>query len=213
MISILMPIYNGIEFIHESISSIQNQTYPTWELIVAINGHPLNSSVYQIAKQYESDKIKVVQFSEKGKSNTLNEMIKYCQYDYVALLDVDDIWHPYKLAYQMPFIQDYDVVGTQCVYFGDLTNSPSIPFYDISNFNMKYNPMINSSVIIKKELCHWNSDEDGIEDYGLWIRLRKQNKRFYNCPDILVKHRIHRTSAFNSQHQDVEQLKLRYGIK
>jgi hypothetical protein len=78
---------------------------------------------------------------------------------------------------------------------------------------MNFNPMINSSVIIRKELCYWWSDEDGIEDYGLWIRLRKQNKTFYNCPDVLVKHRIHKTSAFNSQNQDIEKLKLRYDIK
>lgn len=213
MISILMPIYNGIEYINESINSILNQTYSKWELIIAINGHPLNSDIYNIAKQYESDKIKVVQFTEKGKSNTLNKMINYCKYEYIALLDVDDIWHEYKLAYQLPFIEEYDVVGTQCVYFGELNNSPTIPFYDISNFHMNYNPMINSSIIIKKELCYWCNDEDGIEDYGLWIRLRKQNKKFYNCPDVLVKHRIHRTSAFNSQNQDIEQLKLRYDIK
>ena len=207
-----MPIYNGIEYIHESVTSILNQTYVKWELIIGINGHPLNSEIYNIAKQYESDKIKVVQFIEKGKSNTLNKMIHYCKYNYIALLDVDDIWHEYKLAYQLPFIEEYDVVGTQCVYFGDLTNSPSIPFYDISKFHMKSNPFINSSVIIKKELCNW-VDDDEIEDYGLWIRLRKENKKFFNCPDTLVKHRIHTTSAFNSQHQNIDQLKLRYDIK
>lgn len=212
MISILIPIYNGIEYIHESVTSIQNQTYTKWELIIAINGHPLNSPEYTIAKKYTSDKIKVVQFTEKGKSNTLNNMLKHCKYDYIALLDVDDVWHPYKLAYQLPFIEEYDVVGTQCVYFGDLTGSPSIPYYDISKFDMKFNPMINSSVIIKKYLCHWYSDEDGIEDYGLWMRLRKQNKTFYNCPDTLVKHRIHRSSAYNSKPQNIEKLKLRYDI-
>ena len=37
-----------------------------------------------------------------------------------------------------------------------------------------------------------------MEDYDLWIRIRKQNKRFYNCPQITVKHRVHNLSAFNS---------------
>ena len=58
-------------------------------------------------------------------------------------------------------------------------------------------PIINSSAIIKKELCYWNNN--GIEDYDLWLRLRKQNKKFYNCSEILVKHRIHKKSAFNSK--------------
>jgi len=36
MISILMPIYNGIEFIKQSVNSIKNQTYKDWELIIGV---------------------------------------------------------------------------------------------------------------------------------------------------------------------------------
>lgn len=206
-----MPIYNGIEFINESVESIKNQTYQEWELIIGINGHPINSDVYYIAKTYENEKIKVVQFTPKGKSNTLNQMLGYSKYNYIALLDVDDIWYPYKLQYQMPFIKEYDIVGTQCVYIGDLTNSPTIPYYDLENFDMKYNPIINSSVIIKKELCYW--EDNIVEDYELWLRLKKQHKKMYNCPDILVQHRIHEKSAYNSTRQNIEELQIRYNVK
>ena len=48
-----------IEFIDESVSTIKYQTYKNWELIIGINGHPENSEVYQKAKEYENDKIKV----------------------------------------------------------------------------------------------------------------------------------------------------------
>jgi glycosyltransferase involved in cell wall biosynthesis len=78
MISILMPIYNGIKFIDESVTSVLEQTYTQWELLIAINGHPENSQVYKIAKKFEekSNKIKVFYFYKiKGKANTLNEMI------------------------------------------------------------------------------------------------------------------------------------------
>jgi glycosyltransferase involved in cell wall biosynthesis len=54
MISILIPIYNGIEFIEESVSSVLNQTYDQWELLIGINGHPENSNIYKIAKEYET---------------------------------------------------------------------------------------------------------------------------------------------------------------
>jgi glycosyltransferase involved in cell wall biosynthesis len=46
MISILMPIYNGIEFISDSIISIINQSFGEWELIIGVNGHPPMSQVY-----------------------------------------------------------------------------------------------------------------------------------------------------------------------
>jgi len=205
MISILMPIYNGIEFIEDSVSSIISQTYENWELIIAINGHPQNSNIFLKAKDYESrveedGKIRVYDFyTIKGKSNTLNEMIKYCNFDYVALLDVDDIWQKDKLKIQSEFLGTYDVIGSRCIYFGDKNGIvPQIPLEDISNFDFKIvNPIINSSVIIRKELCKWN--ENGIEDYDLWLRLRRKNKKFYNCKQILVKHRIHQASAFNSK--------------
>lgn len=205
-----MPIYNGIEFIEESVSSILTQTYDQWELIIGINGHPENSDVYKIAKEYEKrndgkaeqvlGKVRVFDFYKiKGKSNTLNEMIQYCNHDYIALLDVDDIWHPQKLDVQSRMFNHFDVIGSNCVWFGDRPGIvPTIPIGDISNFDFALvNPIINSSCVIRKELCYWN--ENGIEDYDLWLRLRKKNKQFFNCKAILVKHRIHNASAFNAK--------------
>lgn len=208
MISILIPIYNGIEFIDESVGSILNQTYDKWELLIGINGHSENSEVFKKAKEYENyknagDRIRVFDFFNiKGKSNTLNEMIKFCRYDYIALLDVDDIWHPQKLEIQSRlFIYNYYVIGSRCIWFGE-TNGivPNIPIGDISNFDFSIvNPIINSSCIIKKELCYWNPKWDSVEDYDLWLRLRKSGKMFYNCHEILVRHRIHSSSAFNTK--------------
>jgi teichuronic acid biosynthesis glycosyltransferase TuaG len=205
MISILIPIYNGIEFIEESVSSVLRQTYDKWELIIGVNGHPQDSAVYKTAKDYEkrSDKIKVLDlFQIRGKSNALNEMVKHCSHDYIALLDVDDIWHDQKLEIQSTLLNQYDVIGTNCVWFGDRNNVvPNIPVGDISTFDFStVNPMINSSSVIRRELCHWN--ENGIEDYDMWLRLRGQNKRFFNCKQVLVKHRIHAASAFNSKGND-----------
>lgn len=204
MISILIPIYNGVEFINDSVQSVLLQTFNKWELLIGINGHPENSEVFQIAKSYEKkdNRIKVYDFHNiKGKSNTLNEMIKYCKYNHIALLDVDDIWHPNKLEKQSMFINYFDVVGSNCMYFGNINGIiPKIPLHDISSEDFsKFNPIINSSSIIKKELCYWNAKFDGVEDYDLWIRLRILNKKFYNCSEVLVKHRIHKQSAFNSK--------------
>jgi glycosyltransferase involved in cell wall biosynthesis len=222
MISILIPIYNGIEFIEESVSSVLSQTYSEWELLIGINGHPQNSDVYKIAKEYEkkSNKIKVFDFyTRKGKSNTLNEMIQHCSYNYVAILDVDDIWHVQKLEIQIEkVLEGYDVIGSKCVCFGNRVNKqykiPNLPIGDISNYNFSLtNPIINSSAIIKKELCHWN--ENGIEDYDLWLKLKKYKKKFYNYKQILVKHRLHHESAFNAKGNGskVDNLLISHGYK
>ena len=226
MISILIPIYNGIEFIEESVSSVLNQTYDKWELIIGINGHPEDSEVYKIAKKYENKsdkagqvgKIRVLDFYQiKGKSNTLNEMIPFCNYNYVALLDVDDIWHEQKLEAQVHQLNIYDVIGSNCIWFGDRPSIiPKIPIGDISDYNFSLvNPIINSSSIIRKELCYWNERWDGVEDYDLWLRLRKEKRKFFNFKEILIKHRIHNDSAFNSKgnNNKVEDLLKVHGYK
>jgi GR25 family glycosyltransferase involved in LPS biosynthesis len=212
-ISILMPIYNGIEYIEESISSIKSQTYTNWELLIGINGYPENSEIYRKAKTYESEKIKVYDFfTLKGKSVSLNELVKHTSSELVTLLDVDDIWYPEKLRTQVMKTLDYDIVGTKCVYFGDKEGIiPEIPSGDLSSFDFKIvNPIINSSCLLKKELCFWNQEYDGIEDYELWLKLKSQNKKFYNLEEVLVKHRIHRDSAFNTKKFDIEGLKNKY---
>ena len=217
MISILMPIYNGIEFIEDSVNSILNQTYNNWELIIGVNGHPENSDVYQVAKKYEntygSTKIRVFDLYQiKGKSDTLNFILRYCNNNYIALLDVDDIWYPHKLEIQSKYLNEFDIVGSKCICFGEKIDVvPEIPIGDIINFDFKqFNPIINSSSIIRKELCYWNNND--LEDYDLWLRLKKLEKKFYNCEEILIKHRIHQTSAFNSKgnHLKVEELLDRY---
>ena len=214
MISILLPIYNGIEFIHESVSSIDFQTYNKWELIIGINGHPKESEIYKIAKEYETkdSRIKVLDlYTIKGKSNALNEMIKHCQYNWISLIDVDDKWLPKKLESQIPYMDNYDIIGTYCKYFGDRNDQPSIPGGDLTGYNFtKANPIINSSCLIRKPLAIW--EENGIEDYDLWLKLWKQGKRFYNVESIQVMHRIHQDSAFNAKgnHLKVDNLLKKY---
>ena len=220
MISILIPLYNGIEFIEESVSSVLNQTYDKWELLIGVNGHPENSHVFLTAKEYEkkSGKVRVFDFyTIKGKSNTLNEMIQFCNYNYIAILDVDDIWHPRKLEIQSQALNDFDVIGSNCIWFGDRPGIvPQIPVGDISNYDFALvNPIINSSSLTRKGLCYWNKNWDGVEDYDMWLRLRKRNKKFYNFKEILVKHRIHNSSAFNSKgnNNKVDDLLKSYGEK
>jgi glycosyltransferase involved in cell wall biosynthesis len=206
MISVLIPIYNGIEYLSESLQSVIEQTYTDWEVIIGINGHPPNSDVekeayrvkYNIVPITISPKIRIIHYSTKGKPATLNAMVKDCKYDLVALLDVDDKWLPTKLEKQSKYWDEYDVVGTTCQYFGDRNDSPNVPTGDISDFNfLTVNPVINCSAVLKKVYACWNEAEI-LEDYELWLRLRLGNKKFYNINEVLCHHRIHKDSAFNN---------------
>jgi hypothetical protein len=202
--SILIPLYNGIEFLEETINSIKAQTYQEFEILIGVNGHPANSDVYQRAKQFAGEKIKVFDFpTVQGKSATLNTLCEKAEADWIALCDADDLWDKNKLEIQKQCIhhfQDVDVLGTQCEYFGEMTGSPAIPLGDISKEDFwKANPLLHSSVVLRKSLAKWNPDNRILEDYELWIRLRYQTKAMIiNIPYTLMKHRIHKTSFFNN---------------
>lgn len=216
MISILIPLYNGIEFLEQAVKSVVNQTYTEWEIIIGINGHPPSSITEHTAISIQQSfpdhlKIKVIYYNTEGKAATLNAMKNDITYQHIAILDVDDIWHHKKLEKQMPYIHDYHVVGTKCRYFGDFVFEPPLPTGDLSTVDfLESNPIINSSAIIHKS-CFDIDETSPIEDYELWLKLKYEKRSFYNVDDVLCYHRIHQDSAFNNtNHQYVDDVKRKW---
>jgi teichuronic acid biosynthesis glycosyltransferase TuaG len=142
-----------------------------------------------------------------NKVDTLLRLNGQVNTNYICLLDIDDKWTPTKLEEQIKYIDKYDVIGTYAKYFGRSNNIPNLPSNDLKNFNFyKYNPIINSSVMLKKDLLIYNiNDEIGeadrysLEDYSLWLKLKKLNYKFFNIAKILTYHRIYNNSYFNNQ--------------
>lgn len=220
-ICVLIPLYNGIEFIDECIVSLNNQKYQNFDVLIGINGHKKNSDVFIKANEYKKQNIIVKEyFYNKNndkyvnyKSLTLNKMLKDCDnYDYICLLDIDDIWLPNKLKMQVEIIEKYnnyyDVIGSKCHYIGNKYLIPYTPIGDLSDHNFKdVNPIINSSCLIKKELCYWNEHEK-LEDYDLWLKLNNNGAKMYNLDEVLILHRLHETSFFNSKIDSNEKDKI-----
>ena len=213
MITILLPLYNGIEYLKYSLDSIKSQSYNKWELIIGINGHYKDDFFLNKVKKIvdnifdKNDKVTIIDYDLSNKIDTLNEMTKIANNDFIALIDVDDLWLKEKLELQVPYLNDYDVVGSHCYYInknGDkLSFSPSLPVGDITEYNFfNGNPIINSSVILKKKDAVWQLDYiniNGIEDYDLWFKLRFEKKKFYNIDKKICLHRLHDKSFYNNK--------------
>jgi glycosyltransferase involved in cell wall biosynthesis len=215
-ISILMPIYNGIEFFKESFRTISRQTHTDWELLIGINGHSDPSFILGLIEEIAKGdpRVRVFVQTTTGKPNSLNDLMTHVTTDWVALLDVDDTWSLTKLEEQVRILAtlhpETAVVGTFCHYFGELSGSPTIPSgYIDPKVLASVNPIINSSSLIRRELCRWTSTYD-VEDYELWMKIALSGKKLYNIPKDLVGHRVHRQSAFNGKQQDVEQLRKHF---
>lgn len=216
-VSILIPLYNGSEFLSDCLSSVINQTFHHWEVIIGINGHSSNSEFFSLVnnliKSFNDNRIKIIHYSDTpNKPKTLNLMINDCSSNLIAILDADDLWHPQKLELQLPLLDNYDVVGTSCKYFGNASHSPTLPFGNLNDFDfLNYNPIINSSVILKKSDAVWNENTI-LEDYELWLNLfYLQKKSFFNIDKILCFHRIYYKSSFNNiNHLYVDELKNKW---
>ena len=217
-VSILIPLFNGIEFLEECLRSILNQTYTDFEVLVGLNGHDINSETYvKCLKLCSVDQrigFKHYQYYEidkkdneptNNKSITLNQMVNDIRSDIICLLDVDDNWEPRKLEEQMKVWStgEWDVVSTRGKMFGN-SNMEICPQIsgDISNCNISsFNPIVNSSVMIKKRDAYWLENTHH-EDYEMWFRFRHLRKRMFIIDQILTNHRVHDNSFFNSKNID-----------
>lgn len=212
-VSILTTVFNGWEFLEECARSIycQKSEYDgvevEWEWLIGINGHGEGGgpALLAAAAAAQGPRTRVKNLSQvRGRVEALEELRTHCcpKSQWIAILDCDDLWLPEKLILQAIAITrsrtPIDVVGTFCEYFGERGGAPTLPGGWISPESIaQSNPIINSSALIRRELATWE-DQFGLEDYDLWLRLAKLGRRFFNIPHVLVRHRIHSDSAFNS---------------
>ena len=89
-VSIVMPTYNGAEFLKRSIESVSKQTLKDLELICVDDGSTDNSLevLNNLSNQY--DFIKIITQENAGSGSARNNGIKNSVGEYIAFLDADD---------------------------------------------------------------------------------------------------------------------------
>ena len=222
-ITIAIPLYNGVEFLEEALQSVKRQTYNEWVGIIGVNGHgatgePVFSKATEIVYNLGlSQRFQVVNLPDvRGGANAINHMVGQSTTPFIAHLDADDLWLSKKLEYQMSVIDQDNtigIVGTMCRYFGDSNDFKILPpgLLNIDDFK-SFNPLIHSSILIKREFAVY-SDEFVAYDYDCWVRNMKNGAVIFNINNILVLHRIHNKSYYNtSGKQDPEAIKRKYGL-
>ena len=223
LITIVIPLYNGIEFLEEALQSVKRQTYNDWVGLIGVNGHgqsgePVFSKTKEIVQLLGlSNRFSVINLPDvRGAANAINHLVGMSSTPYIAHLDADDLWLSKKLEYQMSvFEQDaaIGIVGSMCRYFGDSNEYKILPpgLLTIDDFTVN-NPLIHSSILIRREYAIY-SDEFVAYDYDCWVRNVKNGAVVFNINNILVLHRIHSKSFYNtSGKQDPELIKKKYGL-
>lgn len=110
-VSIITPTYNHENFIGQCIESVLAQTYPHWEQIIIDDGSTDRTG--DIVAQYKDERIKYVRQNHLGiwkLGETYNKALQYAQGEFIAILEGDDFWPPFKLEKQIPAFERREVV-------------------------------------------------------------------------------------------------------
>ena len=121
MISVIMPVFNTIQYLEQAIESVLYQTYLDWELILVDDGSSDGSGEmcdYYVKKDC---RICVIHQENKGLSGARNTGMKFATGEYIQFLDSDDWLYPgtLKTVYEAAISSDSDMVIFDAQYEGD----------------------------------------------------------------------------------------------
>ncbi len=196
MISVVIPLYNKGKSIGATINSVLEQTYSGFEIVVIDDGSTDNSR--DIVNQIKDSRIKLITQDNHGISKSRNRGITESKYNYVALLDADDLWDPLFLNEMVHLIEDFPKASlygcTWAFVYSDgriNVSNYGVPkefrgyinnYFEIGIQNTLFN---SSSVVLEKksffELGMFDETLSIGEDVDLWFRFAlKKRLAFIN---------------------------------
>lgn len=201
-ISVVIPLYNKQNAIAATLQSVLAQTYTNYEIIVVDDGSTDGSAevaetILQECTAYGVEcKGMVVRRANGGVSSARNRGIQEAKYDYIALLDGDDLWDEHYLEEQVRLIQDFPEAKMWGVNYADINKGKIIPYQqgvsdDFRGYVEKYfetshgDLFCSSSVVLTKDVVKKVGLQDErmaySEDLDLWYRVILHEKVvFYN---------------------------------
>src|ERR1700743_88430 len=104
-VSVILPVFNRLEFLRSAVESVFAQTYEDWEMIVADDGSAAETAAY--LDSIVASRVRILRLSHSGNpSKVRNCAIAAARGRYLAFLDSDDIWASSKLERQISAMTD-----------------------------------------------------------------------------------------------------------
>jgi glycosyltransferase involved in cell wall biosynthesis len=201
MVSILIPVYNGADYLAEAIHSALNQTCKS-EVIVVNDGSDDEGQTEKIALSFGDD-IRYFSKDNGGVASALNWGIARMRGRYLSWLSHDDLYYPQKIEAQLEFIEqndrrdmiiysDFDIVevntgGVRTVRLPDI---PAKHF----KYHLTAGLAIHGCTLLIPMECFEYAQFDSklrtTQDYDLWFRLAERYD-FVHQSRVLVRARHH----------------------
>ncbi len=199
LISVILPVYNAAEYLQEAVTSILQQSYSHFELVLINDGSTDNSE--KICLAFKDARIVYIKNETNlGLIATLNKGISIAKGTYIARMDADDVALPNRFKEQIEVFQRYsDALIVSSDYYS-LNGTKKIKVFNRNlSDEMKASLLFatcfcHPTVMIKNEFAKLNVWYDAtskhVEDYKLWMDLSFHGK-FYNVATPLLLYRSH----------------------
>jgi len=185
IVSIIVPVYNGIKYISNTLDTLLAQSFKSFEVLLINDGSTDTSLAFiqQLAKK--DNRIRVLDKVNGGIANARNYGINLAQGEFIAFCDQDDFWEPNKLQKQIPLFSN-DSVG---LVYSLITKEVTYPFSSkivveaqngrgsVFNSLIRENLVPTCSVIVRKGIIDkvggFNEKRDlmGVDDWDVWLRV------------------------------------------
>ena len=122
LVSVVIPTYNRAVLLREAVESVLKQTYSPIEIVVIDDGSTDDTAA--VMHTY-GNRIRYSRRPNAGVNAARNVGIKQAKGQYLALLDSDDLWEPYKIELQVALLKKFsDVAFTFSNFFIFRGNNP-----------------------------------------------------------------------------------------
>jgi len=204
LVSVVIPVFNGANYLPEAIESVLKQTYVNWELLVVDDGS--TDETWEIIRSYGSV-VRGIRKENGGVASALNCGLQAATGVFIAWLSHDDLFLPEKLERQVQFLQeheqfracytDYYIIDAQ----GSTITEIESPYYPRIEAIKKLfaGVYINGSSMMVKRSCFeivglFNDRLRYTQDAEMWLRILNRFE-IGRVPEKLLKYRIHRAQG------------------
>lgn len=202
LVSIVIPVFNGADFLRAAIESALAQTYPATEVLVVDDGSDDGGATQRIAAGF-GPRIRYLHKPNGGVATALNRGIDEMRGELFSWLSHDDLYRPHKVARQVAawrasgprsvVVGDFDVmdeagVSQDCVSLADI-HLPSRPLDAILGTRLNGCAMLIPRAVFA-EVGRFDPGLPTTQDYALWLRMAHRVP-FVHVAAADTRHRRH----------------------
>lgn len=186
LVSIVTPVYNGARFLPGYVAMLQAQTCQVWHAFIvddesSDDSYRLASSLTCADSRFTVMPARRLPGARRGPAAARATALTVATSECIAFCDVDDVWHPAKLAHQLAFhrLHQLDLSVSSYGRFRDV-DKPSIGEWRSPPLKLDYCTLLGGNVIpmltvvINASLLPLRLPEGPHEDFLLWLDLFRE---------------------------------------